>query len=329
MVCCDPLSQGSRSQPTLLDVLGPPHLTPTTASQILQAHHRLSPPVPPPGRHPFLDSLPPSSTPPIQHLLFAQAPASGEFQDYTARYGTLFEDDRLTLRQKLQFAIDPGDPLTGGKKGAEEARQAARKVGIEHLLDVPFVGLSNGQTRRARMAVALIRSPRLLIVEEPFAGLDPEGRKEIAGILGGLRDEGVRVVLVLRGGEDVPEWITHVAEATEDSGLRTGVRGDEKAWWEERKGSAWRDDPAKWTTIGADVGAGKQVVKLQSVDVSYGPKKVRPLLCLVKSLWLTCGCAPRTGIGGHQLGNQDREPLAPSRSQRSVLSFSLCRFFAC
>lgn len=249
-----------------------PSLPPT---QILQAHHRLSPPVPPPGRHPFLASLPPTTVPPIKHLLFAQPPPSGEFVDFTARYGALHEDDTLTLLQKLLFVADPGDPLTGGKHGAAEARAVARKVGVEHLLDVPFVGLSNGQTRRARMAMALLRSPALLIVEEPFAGLDPEGREEVAAILGGLQDEGVRVVLVLRGGEDVPAWVTHVAEATEADGLRVGERGAERAWWEERKAVA--DGQALPAADGAasDAASGKEIVRLQSVDVSYGPKKVR------------------------------------------------------
>lgn len=72
----------------------------------------------------------------------------------------------------MLFLLDP-DPLLGGKKGGDKARAAARRVGIEHLLDVPFVGLSNGQTRRARLAIGLLKAPRLLIVEEPFAGLDP------------------------------------------------------------------------------------------------------------------------------------------------------------
>lgn len=241
--------------------------------QVVQGHHRLDPPVPPPGRHPFLASLPPSTVPAIKHLLFAQPPASGEFQNYTARYGALHEDDVLTLLEKLLFIADPGDPLTGGKRGAAEARAVARKVGIEHLLDVPFVGLSNGQTRRARMAMALLHSPKLLIVEEPFAGLDPEGRTEMAAMLGGLQAEGVRVLLVLRGGEDVPAWVTHVAEATGDGKLRIGERGAEKAWWQERRSAASANEET--AKISSSDQAGNEVVRMHEVDVSYGTKKVR------------------------------------------------------
>lgn len=65
----------------------------------------------------------------------------------------------------MLFVLDP-DPLNGGKKGEEKAREVARVVGVEHLLDVPFVGLSNGQTRRARMALALLLDPKFLVIEE-------------------------------------------------------------------------------------------------------------------------------------------------------------------
>lgn len=148
--------------------------------QLLLTHHRLSPPIPPPGRHPFLYSPAPSkphastiaplatsalSPPPIpiHHLTFSLPPSpTGEFSDYTARYHALFESDRHTLLQTIKWILDP-DPLHGGKKGEEEARWATKAVGIEHLLEVPFVGLSNGQTRRARLALALLKKPQLLV----------------------------------------------------------------------------------------------------------------------------------------------------------------------
>lgn len=111
---------------------------------------------------------PASSTSLIRHLTFSAPPSpSGDFYDYTARYHALHEFDRLTLLQKMLFVLDPDpDPRTGGKKGAEKAREVAAMVGIEHLLSVPFLGLSNGQTKRARIALALLSDPKFLIIEE-------------------------------------------------------------------------------------------------------------------------------------------------------------------
>src|SRR5205823_5721914 len=71
--------------------------------------------------------------------------------------------------------------------------------------------LSNGQTRRARIARALLSRPELLILDEPFMGLDSAGRDEVAALLGGLGRQGRRVLLITRP-EAVPGWVTHVLE---------------------------------------------------------------------------------------------------------------------
>jgi molybdate transport system ATP-binding protein len=69
--------------------------------------------------------------------------------------------------------------------------------------------LSNGQTRRARLARALLAKPELLILDDPFIGLDAAGRTGLSDLLAGLVRDGRRVVLICR--EDVqPEWATNV-----------------------------------------------------------------------------------------------------------------------
>jgi ABC-type sugar transport system ATPase subunit len=81
----------------------------------------------------------------------------GEFYDYTARYGALRDSDRNTLRQSL--------PTSLNSKLAELAEQ----LDLTHLLDLPLVALSNGQTRRARILDALLASPEILVLDEPFS----------------------------------------------------------------------------------------------------------------------------------------------------------------
>ena len=48
----------------------------------------------------------------------------------------------------------------------------AKQLQVDHLLDLPLVTLSNGQTRRARILRALLAKPELLILEEPFSASD-------------------------------------------------------------------------------------------------------------------------------------------------------------
>lgn len=147
---------------------------------------------------------------------------------------------------------------------------------------------------------SIISLVRLTSVEEPFAGLDPEGRKEVAKVLGDLTHgltgiDATRVVLILRGGEDLPGWITDVVEvqpagsvgdtqALTGPGLRFGKNGDEKRWWAEKLEQAEEDatlssgDGNGAGEADGHLNGGKEVVRMEDVNVSYGDKQVSVLL---------------------------------------------------
>ncbi len=86
----------------------------------------------------------------------------------------------------------------------------AERLGVREQLPQPFMTLSNGQTRRARLARALLAKPELLILDDPFIGLDSQGRADLSVLLGELVKEGKRLVLICRA-DMVPGWVTHTA----------------------------------------------------------------------------------------------------------------------
>jgi lipopolysaccharide export system ATP-binding protein len=73
-------------------------------------------------------------------------------------------------------------------------REAIR-VDLASRLDVPAGELSAGERRRLELARALVRTPRVLICDEPFAGVDPAGSARIAALLRELAGNGVAIVL--------------------------------------------------------------------------------------------------------------------------------------
>jgi lipopolysaccharide export system ATP-binding protein len=79
---------------------------------------------------------------------------------------------------------DPGDPV------AEAAR-----VELAERIDVPAGELSAGERRRLELARALVRPPKVLICDEPFAGVDPVGSARIGRLLAALAADGVAIVL--------------------------------------------------------------------------------------------------------------------------------------
>ena len=69
------------------------------------------------------------------------------------------------------------------------------KFHIGHIAKSNGVSLSGGERRRVEIARALIMSPQFLLLDEPFAGVDPRTVQEIQMIIEGLRDEGLGVLI--------------------------------------------------------------------------------------------------------------------------------------
>jgi ABC-type uncharacterized transport system ATPase subunit len=118
---------------------------------------RISPP-PPDGLYPFLNGRDIHETVSLVSFATRLGTAGGAFYDFTARYGALRDEDKLTLRDSLE-----------GSSSLDRLSTLAAELDLERLLHLPLVALSNGQTRRARILRALLRSPKLLILDEPFS----------------------------------------------------------------------------------------------------------------------------------------------------------------
>lgn len=85
------------------------------------------------------------------------------------------------------------------------------ELDIRPLMDKQVVMLSSGELRRLQMAKTLLTMPRVLIVDNPFIGLDPETRGLLCRLLQRLASEcELQLILVLSREEDVPAFITRV-----------------------------------------------------------------------------------------------------------------------
>lgn len=97
----------------------------------------------------------------------------------------------------------------------EDAEQIAREklalVGIdESLFDRSPFELSGGQMRRVAIASILAMEPAILVLDEPTAGLDPLGRKELMNLFKKLHQSGMTIVLVTHLMDDVAEYANQV-----------------------------------------------------------------------------------------------------------------------
>ena len=87
----------------------------------------------------------------------------------------------------------------------ERVDQSLRALGAEDLAGRSPFALSGGEKRRVAIAGVLAMGPEVLVLDEPTAGLDPATREELLGLIRGLREAGISVVLVSHDLDEVAE----------------------------------------------------------------------------------------------------------------------------
>lgn len=100
---------------------------------------------------------------------------------------------KLSVLQNLELILQ----YTGLSRKEQRQRSAdlLQELGISHLAGQKALHLSGGERRRLEIARALIRKPRFMLLDEPFAGIDPLAVDDIQMIIGGLREKGIGVLI--------------------------------------------------------------------------------------------------------------------------------------
>jgi ABC-2 type transport system ATP-binding protein len=85
-----------------------------------------------------------------------------------------------------------------GLKGSElddRIEELLKLVGLDHARDRPIGGYSKGMLQRIGLGQALVQTPRLLVLDEPTAGVDPAGSREIQDLILGFKERGITVLI--------------------------------------------------------------------------------------------------------------------------------------
>jgi cobalt/nickel transport system ATP-binding protein len=147
------------------------------------------------------------------------------------------------LRTTVQLVVqDPDDQLFAASVGQDvsfgpmnlglsedevraRVEEALEAMDIVALHDRPTHLLSYGQRKRAAIAGAVAMRPRVLILDEPTAGLDPHGQERLLEVLARLRESGTTVVMATHDVDLALRWADEGAVLSPD-GLRTGPVGE-------------------------------------------------------------------------------------------------------
>lgn len=272
------------------------------------------------GRHPLQEGVltynfAPSQTTSvaenISYIAFRDTygPASDRTYYLQQRWNqTEFDEKAHTVGQRLE-RLRMGIPPTGGNF-KQRVQELCALFHLEELSDKNIILLSSGELRKLELLGALIRLPRVLIIDNPFIGLDAEARQQMTDALASLSaHRSLSIILIENEGDEVPHFITHVVEL-KDKQVKDKI--SRKQYEEQRSTSQIaqlaqekRDAilrlPYKHTETEFN-----EVVRLNHVDITYGQHAILQDVC-----W-TIHCGEKWALSG------------PNGSGKSTLLSLIC-----
>ena len=194
-------------------------------------------------------------------------------------------DSTYYLQQRWnQTEINPETATVGSRLEAEykaagddsNERRALQKhiyalFGLDSMLDKYVILLSSGELRKMVIASSIFSQPRLLIIDNPYIGLDKEARLQLTNLLQTLSTEhGIQIMLVVNRTKDVPEFITHVVEVND---MTVGEKLTREEYMKKaEKAATDHNNPATDDETGT---TGKPATALLSeiLDLPYKPEE--------------------------------------------------------
>ncbi len=111
---------------------------------------------------------------------------------YLAQEASVFR--KLTVADNLRAVIQIREDLTEGQ-GELLIEELLEEFGIAHLRDQKAMGLSGGERRRVEIARALATDPQFILLDEPFAGVDPISVIDLQKIIAHLKQRGIGILI--------------------------------------------------------------------------------------------------------------------------------------
>ncbi len=148
----------------------------------------------------------------LHHQLIAR-----EQDNEAARQFSSSGDEGTTVKMVLERA-------RGGMQDGKRLDEIIHWTNLQSLLEAPLLTLSNGEMRKLLIARALLKNPQILVLDEPYDGLDVQSRQVLRELVGRLPRLGVQILFVTHRLEEISESVTHVLLMKEGQVLLGGER---------------------------------------------------------------------------------------------------------
>ena len=218
------------------------------------------------------------ASPELFRELFAREDLEASFRDFSGRIYEITTARDVVVRGVRNSGYPENEVV-------DRVQRVADKMGIEGIMGRDICALSTGELCKVIIARSLMKDPGLLILDEPFNGLDDGSRKALAETLDSLIQDGVCVVLITHRFEEILPRITHVlylkngaicANGTKENvlhvvGMKNGRKDETTSFFPseeyispalEKEGVQRTEDPSSED--------GRMLIDMRNVTVRYG-----------------------------------------------------------
>ena len=180
---------------------------------------------------------------------------------YQQRYNKFAKNETLTVFAELKHFA---------KKehlNFQNVEKYLQIFGFENFKEQQLIELSSGEHKKLQLVKALWLKPLILIIDQPYTGLDVKSRASLNAIFEDLTQDGMSL-LIINNDDDVPNCITHFAE------IKNGELIEVSHYSEMSKGEERIPKELPYFLQKSPETASKVMVKMENVNVSYGDKQV-------------------------------------------------------
>ena len=174
---------------------------------------------------------------------------------------TEIDPETATVGQRLEAAFDAAGEDNAQRRTLQ--KHIYQLFGLDTLLDKYVILLSSGELRKLVIASSIFSQPRLLIIDNPYIGLDREAREQLTALLKSLSAEhGIQIALVVNRTQDIPSFITHIVEVND---MAVGCKLTRQEYIDACGNDSDNADNGDWQ---------KQILALPYKDQEYDAQRV-------------------------------------------------------
>jgi len=127
-----------------------------------------------------------------------------------AKQHEIFEEEMRNDQTDFLDKIDPGTPASAFIQNLEQHSRFIAAFNLGECMSKGYRQLSSGESRKLMLLSCVSKNPDVLLIENPYDGVDADGCLELDNLLHYLHRQGLLIIITVNNQNDIPHWCTHL-----------------------------------------------------------------------------------------------------------------------